>query len=106
MESVTDSSRYFVLRISDGAGKHAFIGVGFNERNEAFDFNVALSDHEKWTLRETEKADEPDEAPAASPAANLKLKVRGKECYARDLQGVDINWVQQSKLLRLEVGKC
>ncbi|GAQ89534.1 hypothetical protein KFL_005330090 [Klebsormidium nitens] len=74
VESVTDSSRYFVLRISDGAGKHAFIGVGFNERNEAFDFNVALSDQEKWTLRETERADEPEEAPAASPAANLKLK--------------------------------
>jgi hypothetical protein len=74
VESVSDSSRYFVLRISDGAGKHAFIGVGFTERNEAFDFNVALSDHEKWTLRETEKSDEPSEAPADSPAANLRLK--------------------------------
>jgi hypothetical protein len=76
VESVSDSSRYFVLRISDGAGKHAFIGVGFTERNEAFDFNVALSDHEKWTLRETEKSDEPSQAPADSPAANLRLKVR------------------------------
>ncbi|XP_073051073.1 uncharacterized protein At1g03900-like [Primulina eburnea] len=52
VESVLDSSRYFVLMIEDGGGKHAFIGLGFNERNEAFDFNVALSDHEKYVKRE------------------------------------------------------
>ncbi|KAI3460967.1 hypothetical protein Pfo_017630 [Paulownia fortunei] len=55
VESVLDSSRYFVLKIEDGRGKHAFIGLGFNERNEAFDFNVALSDHEKYIKREVEK---------------------------------------------------
>ncbi|KAK4408155.1 hypothetical protein Sango_0396500 [Sesamum angolense] len=55
VESVLDSSRYFVLRIEDGRGKYAFIGLGFNERNEAFDFNVALSDHEKYVKREVEK---------------------------------------------------
>ncbi|XP_052170056.1 uncharacterized protein At1g03900 isoform X2 [Diospyros lotus] len=55
VESVLDSSRYFVLKIEDGCGKHAFIGLGFNERNEAFDFNVALSHHEKYVKREHEK---------------------------------------------------
>ncbi|KAL3619834.1 hypothetical protein CASFOL_034746 [Castilleja foliolosa] len=29
--------------------------LGFSERNEAFDFNVALSDHEKYVKREVEK---------------------------------------------------
>jgi len=31
IEPVTDSSRYFVVRIED-RGKHAFIGLGFLEK--------------------------------------------------------------------------
>ncbi|KAA8550740.1 hypothetical protein F0562_002424 [Nyssa sinensis] len=77
VEPVLDSSRYFVLKIEDGRGKHAFIGLGFAERNEAFDFNVALSDHEKYVTREHEK--ESGEASDEShvdihPAVNHRLK--------------------------------
>ncbi|KAG6552203.1 hypothetical protein Mapa_006051 [Marchantia paleacea] len=77
VESVTDSSRYFVLRIDDGRGKHAFIGLGFAERNEAFDFNVALSDHEKYAKRDLEKDEESlhqDSRNASTPALDLRLK--------------------------------
>lgn len=45
VERCVDSGRYFVLRITNPQGKHAFIGIAFNERNDAFDFNVALSEH-------------------------------------------------------------
>ena len=41
IESVNDSSRYFVLRIQN-QGRSAFIGVGFADRGDSFDFNVAL----------------------------------------------------------------
>lgn len=46
VEPTVDSSRYFVLRLSDGKGRHALIGLGFNDRAQAFDFKVSLQDHE------------------------------------------------------------
>lgn len=52
VEPVTDSSRYYVLRVEDPAtGRHAFLGLGFNERGEAFDFSAALNDHERQVKR-------------------------------------------------------
>uniref|UniRef100_A0A673AYK8 Adaptin ear-binding coat-associated protein 1 n=1 Tax=Sphaeramia orbicularis TaxID=375764 RepID=A0A673AYK8_9TELE len=54
VETVSDSSRYFVLRIRDDNGRSAFIGVGFADRGDAFDFNVALQDHFKWVKQENE----------------------------------------------------
>ncbi|XP_003739729.1 NECAP-like protein CG9132 [Galendromus occidentalis] len=48
VEAVTDSSRYFVIRLQDDDGRNAFIGMGFADRSDSFDLNVALQDHFKW----------------------------------------------------------
>jgi len=62
VEAVTDSSRYFVICIKDGASRKAYIGIGFSDRADSFDLNVALQDHFKWLKKEegfTKEADEP-----------------------------------------------
>ncbi|TFK13844.1 transcription factor HIVEP3 [Platysternon megacephalum] len=66
VEGVTDSSRYFVIRVEDESGRRAFIGVGFVDRGDAFDFNVAIQDHFKWVKQQSEFAKQalnPDQGP-------------------------------------------
>lgn len=53
VDRCVDSSRYFVLRIENANGRHMFIGLAFNERNDAFDFNISLEDSKRE--REQEK---------------------------------------------------
>jgi len=58
VEPVSDSSRYFVLRLQDPSGQHAFVGLGFEDRGDAFDLNVALQDHFKQVTQSKRLAEE------------------------------------------------
>jgi hypothetical protein len=57
VEPVLDSSRYFVLRVEDEATRrHAFLGLGFRQRDDASDFKLAVQEHQQRADREKEAA--------------------------------------------------
>jgi adaptin ear-binding coat-associated protein 1/2 len=72
VEKVLDSSRYFAMRISDGGNKSAVVGLGFNERSDAFDFSAALQDFEKGLRQERELAESRKQR-ASQPAVDYSL---------------------------------
>eukprot|EP00923_Selenidium_pygospionis_P006692 GHVN01011484.1.p1 GENE.GHVN01011484.1~~GHVN01011484.1.p1 ORF type:complete len:280 (-),score=57.11 GHVN01011484.1:78-917(-) len=74
VENAIDSSRYFVLRLDDGKGKHAFVGVGFDTRNEAFDFKSALSDFSRHLAIEQAAAAKPPLLPLDQQQSQYQLK--------------------------------
>lgn len=76
VESVIDSSRYFVLRVEeniDGRIRHAFIGIGFRERTQAYDFQAALHDHMKY-LNKKKTAEEMEQQYETSSSVDYSLK--------------------------------
>ncbi|XP_020229454.1 uncharacterized protein At1g03900 [Cajanus cajan] len=76
VEPVIDSSRYFVLRIEeniDGRLRHAFIGLGFRERTEAYDFQAALHDHMKY-LNKKKTAEEMEQHYQHTSSVDYSLK--------------------------------
>ena len=95
VEGVVDSSRYFTMRISDEkTGRHASIGVGFRERDDASNFRMALQEYERSLQRErTAEAihkayedQEDDTNPSPLPeVGNLTLK-EGEKIHI-DLKG-------------------
>mmetsp|Transcript_72540 Transcript_72540/g.151428 ORF Transcript_72540/g.151428 Transcript_72540/m.151428 type:complete len:399 (-) Transcript_72540:55-1251(-) len=73
VERTIDSSRYFVLKITNGA-RHEFIGLGFEDRNDAFDFNCTLSDFKSTWVDKEETADDSGPLPPLAPSKDLSLK--------------------------------
>ncbi|BEJ17578.1 hypothetical protein CspHIS471_0609790 [Cutaneotrichosporon sp. HIS471] len=70
VEPVLDSSRYFVLRVEGDGGQRAYIGMGFLERSESFDFQVAL----QAVAKRATQPDDEDEPKNRAPPKDYSLK--------------------------------
>jgi len=70
VEQVLDSSRYFAIRLVSDDARTIYVGIGFSERSDSFDFNVAIQDHFKQCKQEEEVKN----APLDQPALDLGLK--------------------------------
>jgi hypothetical protein len=75
IEPCVDSSRYFVLRISDGKGRNALLGLGFNDRGQAFDFKVSIQEFENRD-KIKEQTEENREKVNFSLAAGQKIHIQ------------------------------
>jgi len=81
VEQVTDSSRYFVLRIQSAGGLAANVGIGFDERIQAFDFKASIQDFQTQESADKRmaKLDNSIKLNADLPAnGKIKVKLAGK----------------------------
>jgi len=78
IEPALDSSRFFAVRVQDEAGRKAILGIGFEERPEAFDFSVALQEARKTLGLDTVATS----GSGGKPAAPEKEKVEEKKDYS------------------------
>jgi hypothetical protein len=74
VEHAVDSSRFFALRVVGEGGRKAMLGIGFEDRSEAFDFGVTLQEARKVLGLGTRASEE--SAPTAAGAAG-SLPKRG-----------------------------
>ena len=71
VERTVDSSRYFVLTMTDKSGRKAYLGMGFDDRNDAFDFNASIQDFRRQREATTEII---QPVVSSIPAADLSLR--------------------------------
>lgn len=94
-ESVTDSSRYFVVRVEDRkTKKHIYLGIGFSQRQDAFDLRAALDDQMRRVSRmhgDSGQDDGVDDSNDATAAKDSGLNRKLDDMTLKEGQKIKIN---------------
>jgi len=77
VEQVLDSSRFFAVRVQGEGGRKAVLGIGFEERSEAFDFSVALQE-----VRKTLGIEDNGNSGGKKPEKGKENKVQEKKDFS------------------------
>jgi hypothetical protein len=88
VEQVLDSSRFFALRVQGEGGRKAVLGIGYEERSEAFDFSVCLQE-----VRRTLGIEDNGKAGGKKPvkADKEKEKVEKKDFSLKEGEVITVN---------------
>lgn len=95
VEQVVDSSRFFAIRVVDRARK-AILGIGFEDRSDAFDFGVALQE----VRRHMDAA-----AAAASNGKGKGMGANGADNGARDKPAEKVDYsLKEGETISITIG--
>ena len=96
VEQANDSSRFFAVRVVGEGGRKAMLGLGFEERSEAFDFGIALQETRKVLGMEgdSKEAGWGGSAPVRGKGAAMREKAKEaekKDFSLKDGETITIN---------------
>ncbi|RFU77516.1 adaptin ear-binding coat-associated 1 [Trichoderma arundinaceum] len=74
VEPVIDSSRFFAVTVKDPQGRKAVLGIGFEERSDAFDLAVSLQEARRSLGWEAEQSLHTADAKAKTETKDYSLK--------------------------------
>ncbi|EHK45984.1 hypothetical protein TRIATDRAFT_219927 [Trichoderma atroviride IMI 206040] len=74
VEPVVDSSRFFAVTVKDPQGRKAVLGIGFEERSDAFDLAVSLQEARRSLGWEVEQSHGATETKAKTETKDYSLK--------------------------------
>jgi len=92
VEQALDSSRFFAVRVVGEGGMKATLGIGFEERPEAFDFGVCLQDVRRVQDMDAQKAGPavPGRRGKAAPVVPVQPEVK-KDYSLKEGEMITVN---------------
>ena len=98
IDTARDSSRYFVIRVGDTPGpkprRVVPMGIGFRERNQAFDLNAAIRDR----IAQVQRGETPEEALKHSAMDDAKETAEAEARLAASMTDMSLKAGQRIKV--------